>query len=119
MLRSRWGLFLFLIVVGAIAGLLLGWIVVPTRYEQVPPSALRIDYQADYVLMTAQLYQKEGDLVKAVERLAFLGDVAPSELLRQALLFAEPRYADADLVLMRALDEALAPFENLGGGAQP
>lgn len=119
MLRSRWGLFIFLMVVGAICGLLLGWIVFPTRYEQIPPRALRIDYQADYVLMTAQLYQKEGDLVKAVERLAFLGDIAPSELLRQALLFAEPRYADADLVLMRSLDEALAPFENLSGETEP
>jgi hypothetical protein len=104
---KRWVSFFAVIVIGAAIGLLIGWFVAPGQLLDTNPETLRIDYQADYVLMVAEAFQKDGNLPLAVERLAFLGDAEPQELVRQALLFAEPRYADADLVLLRSLSLAL------------
>ena len=111
---KRWVSFFVVIVIGAAIGLLIGWFVAPGQLLDTNPETLRIDYQADYVLMIAEAFQKDGNLPLAVERLAFLGDAEPQELVRQALLFAEPRYADADLVLLRSLSLALQLAEAEG-----
>lgn len=104
---GRWISFLVVIVVGAAIGLLAGWFLVPGQILDTSPDSLRVDYRTDYVLMVAEAFGKDGNLPLAAERLAFLGEVGSQELVRQALLFAEPRYADSDLALMRSLSLAL------------
>lgn len=104
---GRWVSFLVIILIGAAVGLLAGWFLLPGQLLDTSPETLRVDYRADYVLMVSEAFQKDGNLPLAIERLAFLGDSEPQELVRQALLFAEPRYADADLAMMRALSLAL------------
>jgi hypothetical protein len=108
---KRWLAFLVVILIGAAIGLLAGWFLAPGQHLNTSPGTLRVDYRADYVLMVAEAFQKDGNLPLAVERLAFLGDASPQELVRQALLFAEPRYADADLALMRSLSLQMSAAE--------
>jgi hypothetical protein len=115
-LMKRWTSFFAVIVIGAAIGLLIGWFLMPGQYLNTTPEMLRVDYQADYVLMVAEAFQKDDNLPLAVVRLAFLGGTEAQELVRQALLFAEPRYADADLALMRSLSLAL---QLSGAEAQP
>jgi len=104
---GRWLSFFVVIVIGAVIGLLAGWFLAPGQYLDTSPDTLRVDYQADYVLMVAEAFQNDDNLLLAIERLSFLSESKPQELVRQALLFAEPRYADADLALMRTLSLAL------------
>jgi hypothetical protein len=104
---SRWIRFIIAMIVGAIGGLYYGWAVSPVEYVDTTPDALSIDYKSDYVLMVAEAYSVEDDLPLASRRLALLGGTHPTEVVHQALLFAEPRYNDRDVALIRTLEEAL------------
>jgi hypothetical protein len=115
---NRWIYFVFAILLGIVAGVILGWYVLPAEYTDTSPEVLRVDFQSDYVLMVAEMYAREGDLAKAVSRLAFLGSSSPEEIVQQALFFAEPRYADADLNLMRGLLQMLQS-QTPGEGGEP
>jgi hypothetical protein len=104
----RFVFFTLAILAGFAAGLGYGWGINPVQYRSTGPHTLQIDYQTDYILMVAELYQAEGDLAMALARLAFLGDVPPLELLNDAIGFADAqRYAPADLGLMRSLAIAI------------
>jgi hypothetical protein len=69
-------------VVGLIAGLTLGivigWWVLPVEYTNTPPSVLRRDYRDNYIVMVATVYEVEGDLDRARERLAALDAEDPA-----------------------------------------
>lgn len=104
----RWIGFIITLGLGATLGLLYGWVVDPIKYVDTAPETLRIDYKSDYVLMVAEVYKAEGDLPTAVGRLAMLGETNPTALVHRAVLFAEEQnYADADLDLMRTLENDL------------
>jgi hypothetical protein len=113
---NRWLYFLVAILFGVIAGVLLGWFVLPAENNDTSPDVLRVDFRSDYVLMVAEMYAREGDLSKAISRLAFLGSTSPEEIVQAALFFAEPRYADADLNLMRGLLQVLQSQAPGAGG---
>ena len=105
---SRWIRFVFAILIGAAAGLVYGWVINPVEYIDTSPDTLRVDYQSDYVLMVAEIYNIEGDKTVAVRRLALLGNDHPSEIVHKALLFAERQgYTDSDIELMRTLQTDL------------
>jgi hypothetical protein len=118
-MASRWVFFFLAVVVGVLGGLLLGWIVFPSNTTSALPEALRIDYRTDYMLMVAETYQKEGDINQAVLRLQFLGNELPQEMIQQALVFAEPRYTDADILLLRTLLQSLPAPEPGGQDGNP
>ena len=100
----RFVLFALAILVGFAAGLGYGWAINPVRYTAASPDSLRMDYQTDFVLMTAELYQADGDLALALARLGFLGNTPPITLIDQAMTYAEAHlYAASDLKLMRDL----------------
>lgn len=104
----RWILFFISVGVGIAAGLYYGWVINPVHYVDTTPDTLRADYKADYVLMAAEAYQKDGDLQTAARRLAVLGDARPQESVAKATLFAtQAGYGSADLSLMQKLGEAL------------
>jgi hypothetical protein len=117
--RTRWLFFFLSILVGIGIGVLFGWVLVPTQFVDTQPATLRIDYQTDYVLMVAEAFNQDADLTRAVERLLFFDGATPGETVQQALLFAEPRYADSDLVLMRKLLQAVAPLDAAGQERKP
>ncbi len=99
----RWVAFIISILLGIAAGLLFGWYILPVQYKDTTPGTLRVDYRSDYTLMVAEIYAQDGDFPEAVRRLVFLETALPGEIVRDAILFAEPRYADADLALLRTL----------------
>ena len=108
---GRWIGFLIAILVGIAGGLFYGWVINPTEYVDTTPDTLRIDYQTDYVLMVAEIYQVEQDPGLAAQRLAQLGPASLSDLVIKAILFAEQiGYSDKDLALMRSLSIALQEY---------
>ena len=105
---SRFVLFLFVIVIGVALGLVYGWVLNPPPYANLKLNTLRPDYQADYVLMTAEVYRKDNNLAQAVRRLALLSDQTPASVVGQALLTARDlQYARADLETIAYLAQAL------------
>jgi hypothetical protein len=104
---SRWIRFLIAIAIGAALGLFYGWRINPLRSVETNPETLRIDYQADYVLMAAEAFSQEKDLLAAVSRLEQMGR-PPLESVTRALVFAETEgYVSEDLALLRILEAAL------------
>ena len=104
--RRTWRFVFFglAILAGIAAGLGYGWAINPVQHTSTSPASLRSDYQADFVLMTAELYRAEGDLALALARLDFLGEVPPVSLMETAIDFAQThRYAPTDLQLMQVL----------------
>jgi len=105
--RKRWLRFLFAIAVGLGLGLFYGWVVNPVQVVDTTPATLRQDYKTDFVLMVAEGYHLDGDLDKARQYLALLGE-EPATVTAQALQYAtEVGYAPPDLYLMRDLLMAL------------
>lgn len=99
--------FLLAILVGAGLGLYYGWVVNPARFVDTTPDTLRSDYQADFVLMVAEVYQADQDIEIAARRLALLGDT-PVRLVQQAIVTAEDLgYTLADIEQMAQLSRAL------------
>ena len=66
-----------------------GWVVNPVETATAEPETLRIDYKADYVLMTAELYHAEEDPLVALSRLRFFNPIPPMELLNATIAYAE------------------------------
>jgi hypothetical protein len=96
------------IVIGVVAGLVFGWVAVPHRFAESAPNTLRSDYKADYVLMVAEVYQKDKDLTLAISRLALLGNDLPVRTVQQAIITAsELGYTRQDLQLLGKLSQAL------------
>ncbi|GAB4533913.1 MAG: hypothetical protein Fur0018_23590 [Anaerolineales bacterium] len=93
-----------MILIGLAAGLFYGWVVNPVSYVDTSPQALHPAYKADYVLMTAEIYRADGDFQAAVQRLQWLGDAPPAEVVQQAIAFATSAgYSSADVQLMQRL----------------
>jgi hypothetical protein len=115
----RWILFLISILVGIAIGVIYGWFIQPIVYTNTSPEALKQDYQTDYVLMVAEIYSLEENVAGATRRLASLGDLPGSEIVRQAILFAEQSgYNEQDLERLRqlrlVLEEATNPIRTPG-----
>jgi hypothetical protein len=112
----RWIRFLLVLSIGAALGLLYGWVINPVEFVDIPPSALPIDYKSDFVLMVAEAYQAEGDLVLAAGRLAFLGDRPPADLVREAMAWgAQAPYLESDMRLLARLAADLQTWNSQPG----
>jgi hypothetical protein len=76
------------------------------------PDTLRVDYKTDYVLMVAEVYRNENDLGLAVRRLAQLGNISPTQMVSQAIEFAQKYgYAETDITQMQNLWNDLQALE--------
>ena len=107
----RYVMFVFAIILGVALGVFYGREVNPVELVDASPDSLRVDYQADYVLMVAEVYDTEEDAALAVRQLALLGSAPPAELINEALAFAlDAGYQPDDLVLMRELGETLSTW---------
>jgi len=100
----RWLLFFFAILAGVGLGLLYGWVINPIEYTNTSLHQLHNEYQTDYVLMVAETYQLEGNLVSAARRLSELSPTSPADVVRHAVVNATRLgYAEGDLVAMHVL----------------
>lgn len=101
---KRFIFFFVTILIGILIGIIIGWEVIPINRTTPGLNALRIDYQTDYVLMVAELYQAEDDLSLAEARLSYLGEESPQHYIQNALAYGEDhQYAPNDLALMGSL----------------
>ncbi len=99
------------LALGLLAGILLGWLVLPLEYVDTDPSSLRSDYRTDYVLMTAEAYAGEGDIELAQVRLAALGPQPPLEIVSQAIAYAEENeFGQSDLQVLNQLAVGLRSY---------
>lgn len=105
--RYKW--FLITIVVGFILGLILGWSVFPRKASEMPIDQLRMDYQIDYVLMVAETYQKEGDLLWARTQLEYLYGDEYLDGVQDAV--GEARNLQHDLLDLQMMDGLLIALE--------
>ncbi len=62
-------IFLIVILLSLGVGLFFGWVIKPGVQVGSPLSSLREDFRTDYVLMVAEVYNKDGDLTAAAARL--------------------------------------------------
>lgn len=96
------------ILVGFTAGLGYGWGINPADRTGTTPRTLRIDYKTDAVLMASELYCAEDDLALGLDRLAFLDDSPPLEIINEAISYAKERqYAPEDIQCMLNLAAAI------------
>jgi hypothetical protein len=119
-MSRRWVRFIIVIIIGIGLGVLYGWVLDPVDFIDTTPDTLRSDYQADYVLMVAEIYAVERDAESAVLRLTYLGDPSPVDSVQNALIFAvEAGYGTEDLRMLRDLSDALAPLAPPTGDSAP
>jgi len=62
------------LILGLGLGLLISWVIAPIEYIDAPPSLLRSDFKDEYRSLIAAAYASTGDLERAENRLATLGD---------------------------------------------
>jgi len=116
----RWAAFLASIALGIAIGLLIGWLAIPPAADQINPAALRMDFKTDYVLMTAEAYHQDGDIVAAARRLSFLGSRPPLYQVQEAIIRANQLgYARQDVDWLAALAQALEAWAPLPTGSAP
>ena len=113
MRRRRIVFFVLAILLGLGAGLFYAWMINPPALGSTTPDTLRKDYKTDYVLMVAEVYQKEHDLGRADSRLAVLKSSSPLRVVQDAILDASDLgYSQTDMSTLAALAVAL---QNSGG----
>lgn len=76
-----WGI----MVIGAVAGLILGalyaWLIDPVEWVDISPNQLNADSQQEYVLLVAEAYMQDRDFNRATARLAVLELRDPGQTL--------------------------------------
>lgn len=112
---SRWFKFILVMLAGLGVGLLFGWVISPVEYKDTNPSTLRSDYQTDYVLMVAEVYNSSKDLDQALRQLALLGSDPPDQILLHSMAYAvQLGYSASDqaliLDLATSIQSALLPL---------
>jgi hypothetical protein len=112
--RSLWVFILLALLAGAGIGILYGWYLDPVDYVDLTPDALRADFKADYVLITAEAYHAEQDPGMAARRLAIFGARSPSALAADGLHYARSTgFPNSDIALMQELVTALQAWSGI------
>jgi hypothetical protein len=97
--------FILAIALGLSAALVYGWVIAPPQPQNTTLSSLRLDYQADYVLMVGEAYPQQADVPAALELLGQLDAKQPIKAVDQALLTGQTLgYSDADMHLLVNLE---------------
>jgi hypothetical protein len=114
MKSNRWLFMILALLVGVAAGIAYGWVIDPVDFFDLTPDTLRADYQADYVLMTAEAYRAEQDPELAARRLAIFGSQSPTSIARTGLGYAQSHnFAASDIVLLQELVTALQAWSGI------
>ena len=112
--RSLWVFIILALLAGIGIGIAYGWYVDPVDYFDTTPDTLREDYQADYVLMTAEAYQLEQDPGLAARRLAIFGTKSPSAIAADGLAYARSNgFSDGEIAILQELVTALQAWSGI------
>jgi hypothetical protein len=99
------------LAIGIALGLIYGWVIDPIEYVDVTPNILREDYRVDYVLMTAEAYQKDFDSETAARRLAIFGSESPATITANALEYANSHnFTQAEIQTLQTLLTAMQTY---------
>lgn len=103
--------FVLAIAIGLAGGLLAGWFLFPAAAQASAPENLRADFKADVVLMTAEIYSKDGNLAAAEARLQSLGARDTLQAIQQAIITAQGLgYSQPDMQLLARLFTGLQTY---------
>lgn len=105
---NRYIWFLIMIIIGGGIGLYYAWYIKPADFVDAAMYNLRQDYKTDYVLMAAEIYDKDQDRYHAMVRLDEILDQNETveEVVQTAIRNAEGfGYNPIDLEKMRRLNE--------------
>lgn len=101
--------FLLTILLGIVAGLAFGWLAMPPKAAQdADMERLRVDYQTDLVLMLAESFQKEPDILFTLDELAKISDEDPLTFIGKSVFYAQKvgyPQEDVDLIMNLLLSE--------------
>ncbi len=113
-MKPRWLFILLALLLGLGLGLFYGWVVDPVEFYNLTPDTLRADYKADYVLMTAEAYQANGDPALAARQLAIFGSQSPAAIAADGLAYARQHgFAASDIAVMQGLVTALQAWSGI------
>ena len=115
-MKTRRFIFFFLaILIGAGAGLAIGWTMMPPAAPtNAPLASLRTDFRTDLVLMVAEDFQTEPDSMQALTQLDKLDEGDPITLLGDSIQYAQSiDYPAEDLKLMQDLLNSIDAEINL------
>jgi hypothetical protein len=112
--RTLWVFIFFAFLAGTGIGIAYGWYVDPVDYFDTTPDTLRVDYKADYVLMTAEAYHVERDPGLAARRLAIFGTKSASAIAAEGLAYARANgFSDAEIMIMQELVTTLQAWSGI------
>ena len=112
--RTLWIIVILALLAGIGIGVAYGWYLDPVDYFDATPDALRADFKADYVLMTAAAYQAEQDPGLAARRLAIFGTKSSSAIAAEGLAYARSNgFSDAEIVIIQELVTALQAWSGI------
>ena len=105
--------FTLAILLGIAAGLAFGWLVMPPKAPiNAPMERLRVDYETDLVLMTAEYFQGDPNTMLALDQLAKISLEDPLTLIGNSLTYARQiGYPQTDLLLIENLLNRINPEE--------
>ncbi len=96
------------LLLGAGAGVGIGWGVLPPSTRHLTPADLRLDYRYEYVLLVAEDYAVEHDLQHATARLQAVAPQEGRAILGQAMAYhLTHRTTEAQLQALAELARAL------------
>ncbi|MHB8087728.1 MAG: hypothetical protein ACYDH2_05705 [Anaerolineaceae bacterium] len=105
--------FMIAILVGLFAGLIIGWLLIKTPVRNASLDSLRGDYQADYVLMVAEKFAVDQDLLTAAALLREISPSDPSSSIKEALILGQQLgYSQRELQLITLLQTAIGSSSN-------
>jgi len=107
------------LIIGLGLGLTYGLVVDPVEYTDATPKVLRVDYRADYVLMTAEAYQGEQNPDLAARRLALLGSDPPAQIVSSTIEYAHANgFTQDEITLLQGLLTAMQTYQPTGDETQ-
>ncbi len=121
MKAARFIWFIIMIAAGIAIGLYYTWIVNPVKFIDATFFDLRQDYKADYVLMVAEIYNKNPNLLQTMMRIDRLLEESPEKAVENAIVNAgQLGYSETDVDMLYQLNDAIGgktieplPQENL------
>ncbi|PKN97673.1 MAG: hypothetical protein CVU42_15395 [Chloroflexi bacterium HGW-Chloroflexi-4] len=100
--------FMIAILIGLAAGLVIGWLLIKTPIRNASLSSLRGDYQADYVLMVAEKFAVDQDILTATALLRDIASSDPAASIKNALILGQQLgYSPRELQLITLLETAV------------
>ncbi len=112
--RIPWHLLVGLIL-GIGLGLVISWLILPQAYTVTSPAILRADFKDAYRAQIAAAYAATGDLPRAAERLATLGD---EDAVRALTIQAQHELAAGNIAQSESLAGLAAALQAGEGNAQ-